>query len=642
MPNSMPIADNIIRDDFTTDKLRGGPRNDHLIHHRDSSVQSHDSTGLVGFAGDDILEASIPNTGQVHMFGATGNDWMILDVTKVPNAGGTQGHHVYGGHGNNTFQFTNIEQNFSPILGRLDDFDPTSDRILIENQEIDLTDLPLSVQLPGGGVIEVRVVEIEHPEFIHEELGTQYFLAIGDNIFYALEGARDLSNGTSGRTGEERHFLRPEALDTLRNAETVDYVNPKNYVPQDFYKHREDELTLNWAPRGAEVHAETGGNDAVQMFGGKGNHDSHSSSGSQVMHGSDGDDVINGATGNDTIYGGDGNDLIAGGIDNDVIYGGAGDDMIWGGDGNDSLFGGKGDDYLHGGRGDDYLDGGEGNDTLVGASGNNTLIGGGGDDAVNRFHFFNDGSNDVIMDFKVGADLITLQDNIDPLSVEIYENEDGHTVINYGHDASVLLQGVSLREFQDAAEARAEEGEPIISITPDPEEELLRDLRVEIGFFGEEEAPSLMMDGVQYGNDPFIAAGAGGYTYIAGFHDDDCHDFHCDHEFMHEHEHGHEHEHEHEQEDENEGEEDENQRGGDGSCFVATAAYRDPWHPDVVFLRAFRDQWLAHRAWGRAFIAFYWQVGPILAGPVRRDRRLARPSKALIGGIVRILRKVWV
>ena len=642
MPNSMPIADNVIRDDFTTDKLRGGPRNDHLIHHRDSSVGSHDSTGLVGFAGDDILEASIPNTGQVHMFGATGNDWMILDVTKVPNAGGTQGHHVYGGHGNNTFQFTNIEQNFSPILGRLDDFDPTSDRILIEDTEIDLTDLPLSVKLPGGGTAEVRVVEIDHPEFIDEDLGAQYFLAIGDNIFYALEGARDLSNGTSGLTGEERHFLRPEALDVLRNAETVDYVNPKNYVPQDFYKHREDELTLNWAPGGGEVHAETGRNDAVQMFGGKGNHDSHSSSGSQVMHGSDGDDVINGATGNDTIHGGDGNDLIAGGIDNDVIYGGAGDDMIWGGDGNDSLYGGEGDDYLHGGRGNDYLDGGEGNDTLVGASGNNTLVGGGGDDAVNRFHFFDDGSDDVIKDFKVGSDLITLQDDIDPMSVEIYENEDGHTVMNYGQDSSVLLQGVTLRAFQEAAETRAEEGDPIITITPDPEEEMLRDLRVEIGYFAKEDAPSLMVDGVQYGNDPFIAAGAGGYVYVSGHDEDDCHDMECGHDHELEDAHQHEREHEHEHEDEDEDEEDDNERGGDGSCFVATAAYRDPWHPDVVFLRAFRDQWLAHRAWGRAFIAFYWQVGPKMAGPVRRSPRLARPSKALIGGIVRILRKVWV
>jgi hypothetical protein len=78
-----------------------------------------------------------------------------------------------------------------------------------------------------------------------------------------------------------------------------------------------------------------------------------------------------------------------------------------------------------------------------------------------------------------------------------------------------------------------------------------------------------------------------------------------------------------------------------GTCFVATAAYRDPFHPDVVFLRAFRDEWLVDRAWGRVFIKVYWQVGPRMAGPVRRNLRLGRQSKVMISGIVRILQKVW-
>ena len=78
--------------------------------------------------------------------------------------------------------------------------------------------------------------------------------------------------------------------------------------------------------------------------------------------------------------------------------------------------------------------------------------------------------------------------------------------------------------------------------------------------------------------------------------------------------------------------------GSGGSCFVATAAYRDPWHPDVKFLRAFRDNWLVHRAWGRVFIALYWRVGPILARPVRRNDRLAGLSKAMLSGLVRMLR----
>jgi Ca2+-binding RTX toxin-like protein len=403
-----PIADNIIRDDFTTDAIRGGAGNDHLIHHRDPSVVGHEGTNLASFYGDDILEGSVPDGGQIHIYAGKGNDWMILDVAKNPDAIGMQGHHVYAGHGLDTFQFTNIEDNHAPIVGRLDDYDPTSDRIFIEGTEIDLTDLPHSVTLPGGEEIEVRVIEIEHPEFIAEDLGGQYFLAIGEDIFYALDGARDLQNGTTGLTGEERHFLRPPALETLRSAETVQYENPKNFVPRDFYEDREDDLNLNWYPDGDEVFAETGDKDAAHMFGGKGNPDAASSIGEQVMHGSVGDDVIDGNTGNDTIDGGSGNDLIAGGIDNDLIRGGLGDDLIWGGDGDDRLDGDSGNDFLHGGRGDDFLDGGEGNDTLFGGRGDDTLAGGGGEDAINRFHFYEDGGNDIILDFKVGSDLITL------------------------------------------------------------------------------------------------------------------------------------------------------------------------------------------------------------------------------------------
>ncbi|WP_179907528.1 hypothetical protein [Rhabdonatronobacter sediminivivens] len=46
-------------------------------------------------------------------------------------------------------------------------------------------------------------------------------------------------------------------------------------------------------------------------------------------------------------------------------------------------------------------------------------------------------------------------------------------------------------------------------------------------------------------------------------------------------------------------------------------------------------------AWGRAFIAVYWRIGPKMAVPVRSNRGLALAFKALIAGIVRILRKFW-
>ncbi|MFO8127398.1 calcium-binding protein [Yoonia sp.] len=380
MSHAQPTPDKTIRDDFTTDKIIGSSQNDHLIHHRDLSIQWHAGVGLVGLDGDDILEGSVPNGGQIHMFAAEGDDWLILDVTKIPDAIGHQSHHAYGGHGQDTFQFKNIKQNHSPIVGRLDDFDPTSDHILIEDVEIDLTNLPQSIELPGGGIVEVRVIEVEHPEFMSENLGSQYFLAIGQDIFYALEGARDLGNGTSGLIGEERHFLKQDALQMLRSAETVSYENPHNFVPHGFYQHRENDLNLNWNPAGEEVFADSGDKSAAHIFGSKSNPDNPSSSGTQVMHGSPGNDVIDGNSGNDTIFGGLGNDMIAGGIDNDTLYGGHGNDMIWGGDGDDIIEAGQGNDSLYGGRGDDLITSG---------LGNNTISAGRGHDAVHAFSGIN-------------------------------------------------------------------------------------------------------------------------------------------------------------------------------------------------------------------------------------------------------------
>ena len=138
-----PEIDNVFRDDFTTGGIGGGTNgNDHLIHHRDPSVNLHSSTGLTGRGGDDILESSVPDTGQIHAWGNTGNDWFILDVTKIPDAGGHQGHHAYGGSDQNTFQFTNLDNNHSPIVGRIDDFSYSSDRIIVEDTVIDLNKPP--------------------------------------------------------------------------------------------------------------------------------------------------------------------------------------------------------------------------------------------------------------------------------------------------------------------------------------------------------------------------------------------------------------------------------------------------------------------------------------------------------------------
>jgi hypothetical protein len=79
----------------------------------------------------------------------------------------------------------------------------------------------------------------------------------------------------------------------------------------------------------------------------------------------------------------------------------------------------------------------------------------------------------------------------------------------------------------------------------------------------------------------------------------------------------------------------------DASCFVATAAYRNPSHPDVVYLRKFRDEFLRNWLVGRIFIAFYWTVGPVLARPVRKSAHLASLSVVILKMVIAVIRFIW-
>ncbi len=54
-------------------------------------------------------------------------------------------------------------------------------------------------------------------------------------------------------------------------------------------------------------------------------------------------------------------------------------------------------------------------------------------------------------------------------------------------------------------------------------------------------------------------------------------------------------------------------------CFVATAASGNADDPNVVILRRFRDDWLAHNRPGRLAIRFYNTLGPRLAKVISRS-----------------------
>lgn len=57
--------------------------------------------------------------------------------------------------------------------------------------------------------------------------------------------------------------------------------------------------------------------------------------------------------------------------------------------------------------------------------------------------------------------------------------------------------------------------------------------------------------------------------------------------------------------------------GGDGGCFIATAAYGSYLHPHVKVLRDFKDNYLMTNVPGRIFVDFYSKVSPPIADYLR-------------------------
>ena len=80
-----------------------------------------------------------------------------------------------------------------------------------------------------------------------------------------------------------------------------------------------------------------------------------------------------------------------------------------------------------------------------------------------------------------------------------------------------------------------------------------------------------------------------------------------------------------------------------GGCFIATACYGSYDHEKVMFLRNFRDQYLAERSWGQKFIATYYRLSPPIADKISKSRFQKRIVKhgfiiPLIG-FIKIFRK---
>ncbi|WP_436397730.1 DUF4214 domain-containing protein [Roseobacter sp. S98] len=148
-----------------------------------------------------------------------------------------------------------------------------------------------------------------------------------------------------------------------------------------------------------------------------------------------------GTEGNDQIDGYDGTygDVIYGYGGRDTIYGNGGNDTLYGGTGNDDLSGNAGDDLIFGEIGNDYIDGGTGDDLLTGGTG------------VDTFVFYTGSGADVISDFVIGEDVLSIQAaTIDltalPSTISAADSADG-LILSYGSGSTVTLEGLTTADL---------------------------------------------------------------------------------------------------------------------------------------------------------------------------------------------------
>ena len=82
-----------------------------------------------------------------------------------------------------------------------------------------------------------------------------------------------------------------------------------------------------------------------------------------------------------------------------------------------------------------------------------------------------------------------------------------------------------------------------------------------------------------------------------------------------------------------------NKANNAGACYIATLVYGDYDDPQVIVLRAFRDNVLAMSFFGRCFISFYYLVSPSLVEVLRHQYLIQKITRKVLNLLVKELRK---
>jgi hypothetical protein len=73
-------------------------------------------------------------------------------------------------------------------------------------------------------------------------------------------------------------------------------------------------------------------------------------------------------------------------------------------------------------------------------------------------------------------------------------------------------------------------------------------------------------------------------------------------------------------------------------CYIATMAYGDYEHPQVLELRKFRDRILKHSFLGRIFIILYYRISPFMAKKLKDKEEINIKIRELLDKFIKIYR----
>ena len=77
-------------------------------------------------------------------------------------------------------------------------------------------------------------------------------------------------------------------------------------------------------------------------------------------------------------------------------------------------------------------------------------------------------------------------------------------------------------------------------------------------------------------------------------------------------------------------------KASNSGCYIATMVYGDYGHPQVLVLREFRDDFLAHYILGRSFIRFYYKYSPGWVKALEHNKMINKSIEKALNAFIKI------